>query len=276
MTTLTLTPHTGPRPWLTLHGRLAANETAKGLRLMWRRRGMVAVGLLMNALNYLGISLFIGGGHLVKDLMVRTLPALLAVIVAATAAIQGSGGIAEEINGGTLEQAQLSPAPPPVQILGRLAALAIEALAGAAVVGLAFVYGAGLHYEPPPAALLPAVLTVADALGYALLITALTVRVASIGAITHVFNMVIMFFGGMMVPITVFPHGMEIFARLVPTALGVQALNTTVAGKPLSATWSDGTLPWLLTHTAVLIAAGLVVYTANVRRARREGGLSPR
>ncbi|MGH3448841.1 MAG: ABC transporter permease, partial [Nocardioidaceae bacterium] len=83
-------------------------------------------------------------------------------------------------------------------------------------------------------------------------------------------------FGGMMVPVTVFPAGLETFARFVPTTLGVEALNTTLAGQPLSAIWADGTLPWLLVHTGVLVATGLVVYAANIRRARREGGLSPR
>lgn len=256
--------------------RLVRNEAAKGLRLMWHRRAMVLVGLVANGLTYLGISFFVGGGHIVEPLMILTLPALLAMTIAATAALQGSGGIAEEINGGTLEQAQLSPASPQVQVLGRIAALAIEGLAGAVVLGAVFILGFGLDYDAHLAALLPALLTVADGLGYGLLIAALTVRVASIGAITHVLNMVIMVFAGMMVPIAVFPDALETFAQFIPTALGVQALNTTLAGEPLSAIWSDGTLPWLIVHTAVLLTAGLVTYVVNIRRARREGGLSPR
>ncbi|WP_106538492.1 ABC transporter permease [Haloactinopolyspora alba] len=262
--------------WVVLQTRLVANETGKGVRLMWRRRSMVVVGMAMLALNYLGITFFIGGGHVVEPLMVETLPALLAVVLASTAAVQGSGGIAEEIYGGTLEQAQMSPATPQVQILGRIAALAVEGLAGAVVLGAVFALGFGLDYDLHPAALVPGVLTVVDALGYGLLLAALTVRIASIGAITHVFNMVVMFFGGMIVPITVFPDALETFAQFVPTALGVQAVNTTMAGEPLSATWSDGTLPWLVVHAGVLVALGLVTYIVNIRHAQREGGLSPR
>jgi ABC-2 type transport system permease protein len=276
MTALTLTPPTGPAARLALQVRLIANETTKGLQLMWRRRTMVVVSVVLGALNYLGISLFIGGGHLVKDLMTLTFPALLAVVIASNAAIQASGGIAEEINGGTLEQTQLSPAPPQAQILGRIAALAAETLTAATVLGLTLIAGLGLDYHWHVAVLVPALLTVTDALGYALLIAALTVRVASIGAITHVFNMVIMVFGGMIVPVTAFPHALQTFARLIPTTLGVQALNTTLKGQPLAASWADGTLPWLLAHTAILLTAGLVIYTAAIRRARHEGGLSPR
>jgi ABC-2 type transport system permease protein len=256
--------------------RLVRTEVGKGLRLMWRRRAMVVAATIVYGLTYLGISLFIGGGHLVKDLMVRTLPALLAVMVANTATVEGVGGISEEINGGTLEQTRLSPASPQLQALGRMTALAIEGLAVALVLGIVFVFAVGLDINPNPAALIPAVFTILDALGYGLIMTALTVRVPSIGAISHVGNMAVMAFGGMLVPISIFPHGLEIFARFIPTTLGVEAINTTLAGHGLGATWSDSTLPWLLVHTAVLLMAGFGLYAINVRRAQREGGLSPR
>lgn len=99
---------------------------------------------------------------------------------------------------------------------------------------------------------------------------------ASIGAITHVFNMAIMFFGGMLVPVTAFPEEIQTISHLVPTSLGVQALNTTLSQGRLSASWSDGTLPGLLVHTTVLVVAGLAVYGVTMRRALREGALSPR
>jgi ABC-2 type transport system permease protein len=227
----------------------------------------------MHAITFLGIRLLIGGGRLVTPLLATTLPALLAVAVAQTAAVQGSGGIAEEINGGTLAQSQLTPASPQRQVLGRLAALAVEGLAAAVPLGLVFVLGYGVRYHLHPDALVPAVLTVADGLGYALVIIALTVRVVSIGAITHVFGMVIQFFGGMLVPVTVFPHAVETFTRFLPTTLGVQALNTILAGRGLAAAWADGSLPWLIVHTFASLALGWTVYLRNIRRARREGGL---
>jgi ABC-2 type transport system permease protein len=256
--------------------RLARAELVKGLRLMWRRRSLVVVATIVYGLTYLGISLFIGGGHLVQDLMVRTLPAALAVVVASTAAVEGTGGIAEEINGGTLEQTRLSPASPQLQALARMTALAIEGLAAAVVLGIVFVFGVGLDINPHPAAVIPVVLTILDAVGYGLIMTALVVRVPSVGAITHVGNMVLMAFGGMLVPISVFPLGLEIFARFIPTALGVQSIDTILAGHGLGATWSDGTLPWLLIHTAVVLTAGFSLYVINMRHAQREGGLSPR
>lgn len=256
--------------------RLARAELVKGLRLMWRRRAMVVVAMISYGLTYLGISFFIGGGHLVKDLMVRTLPALMAVVIASVATVEGVGGISEEINGGTLEQTRLSPASPQLQILGRMAALALEGLGVAAVLGTIFVFGVGLDINPHLPVLIPVPLTVLDALGYGLIMTALVVRVPSIGAISHVGNMVVMAFGGMLVPIAFFPQGLQVFARFIPTTLGVQSIDAILAGHGLSATWSDGTLPWLLVHTAVVLGAGFSLYAINIRRAQREGGLSPR
>jgi len=256
-----------------LHVRLVTNETLKGLQLAWRRRSLLVTFVVAHGITFLGIRLLIGGGHIVTPLLATTLPALLAYAVAQTAAMQGSGGIAEEINAGTLAQSQLTPASPERQVLGRLVALAVEGLAAAMPLGLVFVLGYGVHYHLRPDVLVPAVLTVADGLGYALLIIALTVRVVSIGAITHVFGMVIQFFGGAFVPVAVFPHALLTVVRFAPTTLGVQALNTTLAGRGLSAAWADGSLPWLLVHTAASLALGWALFARNIARARREGGL---
>jgi ABC-2 type transport system permease protein len=256
--------------------RVFAAEAGKGLRLMWRRRAVTISGIVLNGFLYLMIQFFIGGGNLPLPVLALTLPGLFAYAVAATAAVQGSGGIAEEVNGGTLEQAHLSPARPSLLAAGRLAALAVEGLIPAVVLALAYGFGYGPHWVIRPDSLVPLALIIADALGYALLMTALTLRVASIGAVVHVFNMAVMFFGGMFIPVTLFPHGIEIFARFIPTTLGTEALNTTLSGHGLAAAWSDGTLPWLLVHVVVLSALGWAAYLNTLRRARREGGMSPR
>lgn len=75
-------------------------------------------------------------------------------------------------------------------------------------------------------------------------------RLGSIGAVTHVANMAVQFFGGMLVPVALFPHGLEIFARFLPITLGVEVLDATLAGKALSATWTDGTLGPLVAYAA--------------------------
>jgi ABC-2 type transport system permease protein len=267
------TPALAPRGFAW---RAFGNETGKGLRLMRQRRSVTIAGLVTLGLMFLAIQFFIGGGHIVVPVLALTLPALFAVTIAYTTSVSGAGGIAEEVNGGTLEQSHLSPASPSVLVAGRLAALAVESLIPAAALTLAFGLGYGPHWVIGPDALVPLALTILDALGYALLMTALVLRVAAIGAVVHVFNMAIVFFGGLFVPITLFPHGIEIFAGFLPTALGTEVLNTTLSGRGLGAARADGTLPWLLVHVVVVGGLGWAAYLYTVRRARRDGGLSPR
>jgi ABC-2 type transport system permease protein len=256
--------------------RAVGNETAKGIALMWRRRATLVMGTATSGVMYLMIQFFIGAGHINHAVLAVTLPGLVAYAVASTAALSGAGGMAEEVNGGTLEQAHLSPARPSLLALGRVGALAAEGLIPAVALAAAYWAGFGVHYTIRPDALVPLLLMIADALAYALVMTALVLRMASIGAVVHVFNMAVMFLGGMFVPVSVFPRGVEIFARFLPTTLGTEVLNTTLAGRGLGAAWSDGTLPWLLVHAAVLSGLGWAAYLATLRRARREGGLGPR
>jgi ABC-2 type transport system permease protein len=273
----TITAPSAPAGGPAARARILGNEIGKQARLLWRRRVLVATGILAGGANFVLFRLLIGGGHITTEMVALTLPALvLGLAFAAGAALQGAGDIAEEVLGGTLEQSQLSPARPSLLLAGRLAGLASSALVGAVVLGLVFGLGYGVHYTIRPDALVALLLTIADALGYALLMTALVLRVASIGAVVHVFNMAIMFFGGLLVPVYAFPHGVEIFARILPTTLGVEALNTALAGRGLSAAWSGGTLPWLIVHVVVLGSLGWITYLHTLRRARREGGLSPR
>ena len=134
--------------------------------------------------------------------------------------------------------------------------------------------GFSVHYTVRPDVLVPLLLTLADALAYGLLMIALTMAVAGIGAVVHVFNMTVMFFGGRFVPVTAFPHAVQIFATFVPTTPAVEVLNTTLAGHGLGTAWDDGTLPWLLAHVAVLTGLGWAAYLWTLRQARRGGGLS--
>jgi ABC-2 type transport system permease protein len=147
--------------WFAL--RAVANETAKGIALMWHRRATLAMGTATNGVMYLMIQFFIGAGHINHAVLAVTLPGLVAYAVASTAALSGAGGIAEEVNGGTLEQAHLSPARPSLLALGRVGALAAEGLIAAVVLAAAYWAGFGVHYTIRPDALVPLLLLLADA-----------------------------------------------------------------------------------------------------------------
>jgi len=114
---------------------IVGNEAGKGLRLLWRRRPALAMGGAANAASFLVLRFFIDGGHILQPLLVATLPGMAAAAAASIASLGASGGVAEEINAGTLEQTHLSPVPAWALAAGRLGALAVEALA-AVLLGL--------------------------------------------------------------------------------------------------------------------------------------------
>ncbi len=67
---------------------------------------------------------------------------------------------------------------------------------------------------------------------------------------------------------------MQTLARFLPTTLGVEVTRKVVLeGQSLSSVWADGTLPWLIIHTAGLAVLGWLVFLLNDRRAMRHGTL---
>ena len=265
--------HLGLAVWL----RILANETAKGLRIMWAHKVALVPQLALMAVTYLLFQAVLGGGRPVPALLPVTLLAYLAYVAGYVSLLKTAAGLLEEVNTGTLEQSHLSPLPPWALSVARVGAALIEALLTAAVVGGALVLALHIQLPLPSAALVPLALTVADIVGFALFIAGLALVVPSIGAILHVIQGGVMFLNGGLVPITAFPHWLEVAAKLVPTTAALDATRRIMFGQEtLAATWADHSLLWALLHAIVLLAVGWASYQAAIRRGLRDGRLGPR
>jgi ABC-2 type transport system permease protein len=186
-------------------------------------------------------------------------------------------GTLEEMNAGTLEQVHLSPLPSWALSFGRLVAAAVEAVGMTALVSAGLILVLGIHLSYRLDALVPLALTIVDVAGFSLLLGALAIRVASIGAILHVLQGVVLLLNGAFVPVSVFPDWLQLVSRLLPTTLGVEvSRRVLLQGWPLSSTWSDHSLLWLTVHSAVMLVLGGVLYQRNIMRALHEGSLGPR
>jgi hypothetical protein len=180
--------------------------------------------------------LVIGGGHFVPALLPVTLSAFLAYVVGYLALLKMASGLLEEVKAGTLEQAHLSPLRPWVLALGRRGAALIEALLTALIVGAVLALVLGIHLPFQPAALIPLVTTLADVAGFALLIAGLALVVTSIGALMHV--------NGALIPVSAYPPGVHLAAKLVPTALAMDTTRRILFGhEALARVWADHSLP---------------------------------
>lgn len=275
MTTTLTVPTTAERLGLGL--RMLGNETSKGLRVMWVHKGPLVMQLALMSVTYWIVQLFIGGGSFVNELLAMTFAGYLAFIVAYIALLRMAAGLLEDMFSGTLEQSLLSPLRPWVQSTGRLAAAIVESVVTAAVVAAAYliifaVLGVDLTFQW--SAVIPIVVTIIDIAGFAMFIGGIALIVNSIGAIVHVIQQFILFLNGGFIPLFVFPHGIEVTAKFVPSALGVDATRRlTTTGESLGQVWADGTLPWAIVHAAVLLILGWTVYQAAIRRGLREGRL---
>lgn len=269
----------GPRPGgvgIRAVLRIVGSETVKALNGVWAHRITILFELAALSATYLAIQFFVGDGHLVRALLPPTLLGFTAYVFAYITALKMSAGVAEEMNTGTFEQCHLSPVPSWVLSAGRLGGVAAEGVCVAAVLTTALALAFGVDFPPHWSALLPAVLTLADIAGFALLIAGLTVVVKSIAAVLHVIESAIFMLNGMVVPVNLFPAWLEVIARLVPSTQGIDVTRRVLLdGQSLTQTWTDHALLWLVIHATGMLVVGWSAYQWSVRRGLRDGRLGP-
>ena len=256
---------------------MLTNETAKGLLILRANLGTLIPEIAVLVVFYLFIQFFIGGGRMVQSLYAPSLLGFSAYALSWIVTLKMVAGTLEEMNAGTLEQVHLSPLPAWTLSLGRLAATLIEAVGLTALVSTGLILALGIHFTYRLDALVPVGLTLLDIAGFGLLLGALAIRVASIGAILHVLQSIVLFLNGSFVPVSLFPGWLQLVARLLPTTLGIEvSRKILLQGGSLVSAWSDGSLIWLVLHSATLLIAGVVAYQLSIRAALRDGRLGPR
>jgi len=254
--------------------RAVLNETQKGLWLLWGHRTVVLLEILTFVAFYPFLQFVLGNGTIQRALVLSTLLPFLAVPLLYLAILKLVSDLLEEVNSGTFEQMHLSPFSPAALLVGRLLAIFLEGVLIAVVIGVGMSSLLGISIPLRPAGLLPAALTLIDIAGFALLLGGLALALPQIGAIAHLFSGLIFLLNGAFFPLEWFPAWVQTLARFLPTTLGVLAMRKVVLqGQSLGAVWADGTLPWLLIHTAGLAVLGWLVFLLNDRRAMRNGTL---
>lgn len=246
-------------------------EIGKGLRVQLAHPIGHVITLLISTTMYLGLQFVLGQGRLRQDLLPQTLVAIGGYWFLQYAALVMVADLIEEKRAGTFAQAQMTTAPPWLPMLGRLVTASIFGLAVAAVAALAPMLVAGITIPLRWAALLPAVLLGINVLAFTFLLAALALVSPMIGALQSLFTALVLLLNGSFLPLALYPDWLAAAARLLPTTLGVEALDQTLfQGRSLAGVWNAGTLPWLLAHTLALIAAGGLLFVRNHRRALQE------
>jgi ABC-2 type transport system permease protein len=177
---------------------------------------------------------------------------------------------------GTFMQSLLSPLRPSVLIVGRLVGVLVEGILSAVLVAVLFIPLLGLHIPFRWEVLIPAVLALAEAAGFALFIGGLALIVNSIGAIIHVLWSLLMMVNGSFIPVDAFPVWLGVIAKLWPTTLAVDAAQRLLFdGESLARLWSDYTLQLAFGHAVLMLLLGWAVFRVAVHRGLKIGRLGP-
>lgn len=257
-------------------GRLFANETYKNLLTLWAYRKTLIPELALAAFTYLAIQFFIGGGELVDELIPPTTLAYVIYLFTYYVLLKVVSGLLEEINTGTFAQTHIGPLPSWALSLSRVGAAMVQGAAVSLVVAAGFIVGLDVDFPLKWQALIPIGVTVLDVVGFALVIGGLALTIASIGAVLHVIQGLVMFLNGSLVPVETLPGWLEVVARLVPSTLGIQATREVLfQDASLASAWSDGDLSLAAVHAAAMLVLGWAVYQWNIRRGLANGRLGP-
>lgn len=184
-----------------------------------------------------------------------------------------AGSIKSEQGAGTLESVLMTPISVPVLVVASSAWAFLWATFSAVL----FIGGGALLYG----------IALQGSLLLALAFIALTTLVfASMGVLSASFVMVfkrgdpigplvsVMFFllGGVIYPVKVLPHWLELISALLPITHAVSALRSILLqGHGLGVVWQD--LLVLLGYAVLLVPLSLLAFSKAVRRATRDGTL---
>jgi ABC-2 type transport system permease protein len=249
-------------------------EVRKGLLISWTYRVNTLMAMFTLGFVFLGISFLMGGGELNPQRMASALIGYLAWFYALLAIDSLIFGMREEAQAGTLEQISMSPAPIGLVLLGRALANVILSTGQVLILGGAMFLLAGVRIPMRWEGLPVLAVTLVGVFGFGFVIAGAILVFKQIHSFTNLLQNILLFLNGTMLPVDTMPGWMAGIARTLPTTQGVVVLRKVILdGHSLTSTWRDGSLMWLVMHSAVYFAAGWAAFSLCERIAKDQGSL---
>jgi len=250
------------------------NEIEKGLIDLWRGKIASLLELILFALFFLAIMFAVGRGTFHKEQVAPLLLGFVGYIFFHMQTNRLFWGLLGEMQSGTLEQMYLSPLPSWLLTIGLQVASIVEAAISALVLSLFIELVVQVPIPLHWAVVLPLVLLVLSSAGYSLILGGLTLLFKRLEVLKELFQLVVLIFGGVLVPLDRMPGWMATIARFLPLTPGVDILRKTLLdGSSLGTLAGDGTLLWLVGNAAVYLVLGIVIFRWCERIAKRRGTL---
>lgn len=269
-----LPPGRKASPGVRAFATAIGNEIEKGLIDLWRGKIASLLELILFVLMFLAIMFALGRGTFHQEQVVPLLLGFVGYIFFHMQTNRLFWGLLGEMQSGTLEQMYLSPLPSWLLTIGLEVASVVEAALSVIVLSLFIDLVVPVTIPLRWAALLPLVLLVLGSVGYSLILGGLTLLFKRLEILKEIFQVVVLVFVGVLVPLERMPGWMATIARVLPLTPGVEVLRKALLdGVSLGRLSGDGTLWWLVGSAAAYLVLGIIIFRWCERLAKRKGTL---
>ena len=251
-----------------------ANETRKGLTILWDYKFSLIIQLLGIGMVFTGVVFFIGEGELTPERLASSMLGFIITFYAMEVLSNMSWALMNEAQTGTLEQMYMSPAPSGMIVFGRslasLLSATIQLFIIASALILLFQISLPIKWEMIPILLI----TMVGLTGFSYVMGGLTLIFKQIGPIANITQNLLLFINGTFLPIEFMPDWLATFARLLPSTQGIVVMRRIVLdGQSLADVWNDGSLVFLTIHSIIFLIMGWAIFTYCENIARKRGSL---
>ena len=122
--------------------------------------------------------------------------------------------------------------------------------------------------------LLVLAMTLVGVYGFGFIVAGATLVFKQVESFANLMQNVLVFLNGTLLPVHNMPGWLANIARLLPSTQGIVVLRRILLdGQSLASVWRDGSLLWLIVHSALFLATGWLVFGICERVAKEQGSL---
>ncbi len=250
------------------------NELYKRLLILWDYKFNIFMQFFMMILIFVGASFILGGGSFRPALVTPMLLGYVVWFYARIVITTTSSDILSEAQIGTLEQMYMSPTSPTILLFDRMIATLLTSTVIVVLPATLLIAILGIHFPFRWEGLVIFALTLVGLFGFSLMLCGTALVFKQIDSLADLFQNVLLFLTGSLLPITSFPSWLAIIAQTLPTTQGILVLRAVVLqGQSLPAAWNNGSLVWLIINSCLYLCVGIVVFRVCERYAKQKGSL---
>lgn len=248
------------------------NEIVKSLLIQWSYKFNFFMESAMTIFLFLGIVFFVGNGEIDPERLPPSMLGFIATFYASVAIGNMAYHLREEAQQGTLEQWYMSPAPTSIVQFGRTLATFLVTTVTLLPVAVPLIWTFEIELAWRWAALPVFVIMLLGVYGFGFLVGGATLLFKQIGPLANMVQNLLLFLNGSFVPLDRFPSMARYIAHTLPTSQGIILLRRVILDDDsLLALWQDGSLLWLVIHSALYLVIGVAIFAWAEWTAKRRG-----